>query len=310
MLICDANSKYVALKIYLCPFESVSSSHDVCKNGNRPAQLKNQLLKTWPIPKTAQDVASFIGFTNFYSKFIPCFEHRIHSLRELVKLDMSTNIESMWTDTHAKEMKDIIKVILSDLCLMRYSPIKRSYLRTDFSCFGFGVVLLQPDDHQPSLDAMRREMDGGHCEFMKDENTNLRLRPVAFASRVARGYETKLHSHLGEGFAGDWGINKFQHYLKGQLFTWITDCYAIKFVMSYEGSNPVVLRLQMRLGFWAFTCLHRNNKWLIDADYFSRCKEDLCLDPLYNEYLRFSSELQKLYPPPTGPMQPQNMPRY
>ena len=223
---------------------------------------------------------------------------------------MSTNIESLWPDVHAEEMKDIIKAILSDPCLMRYSPNKRCYLRTDFSSFGFGVVLLQPDDHQPSLDAMRREMNGGPCEFMTDENSHLRLRPIAFASRVARGYESKLHSHLGEGFAGDWGINKFQHHLKAKPFTWITDCFAIKFLMSYDGSNPVLLRLQMRLGLWPTSCVHRNNKWLIDADHFSRCKEDLCFDALYNQCLRFSSELRKLYPPPTGPIQAQNMPGY
>ena len=107
-------------------------------------------------------------------------------------------------------MKDIIKAILSEPCLMRFDPDKRCYLRTDFSRFGFGAVLLQLDDHKPSLDVMTREMNGGPCEFMTDKS-NLRLRPIAFASQAARGYESKLHSHLGEGFAGNWAINKFQH---------------------------------------------------------------------------------------------------
>ena len=41
------------------------------------------------------------------------------------------------------------------------------------------------------------------------------LRPVAFGRRRCRGNETRLHSHLGEGFAGDWAINKNRHMLFG-----------------------------------------------------------------------------------------------
>ena len=122
-------------------------------------------------------------------------------------------------------MDDMINAILSEPCLMRFSAHKRCYLRTDFSSKGFAAVLLQPDDHEPSLAAMRREMAGGPCEFMTDKTNSLRLRPIAFASRSARGYESKLHSHLGEGFAGDWAINKFQHRLKGQPFTWLLSLF-------------------------------------------------------------------------------------
>ena len=73
------------------------------------------------------------------------------------------------------------------------------------------------------------------------------LRPVCFGDRKTRGNEARLHSHLGEGFSGNWGINKCRQYLYAQRFVWVTDCYAIKFILSYEGSNPAVLCLQMRL---------------------------------------------------------------
>jgi hypothetical protein len=42
------------------------------------------------------------------------------------------------------------------------------------------------------------------------------LHPVAFGSRRCRGNEVRLHSHLGEGFAGDYAMNKCLHYLFGQ----------------------------------------------------------------------------------------------
>ncbi len=73
------------------------------------------------------------------------------------------------------------------------------------------------------------------------------LHPIAFGSRRCRGNEVRLHSHLGEGFAGDYAMNKCRHYLFGQRFVWVTDCYAIKFILSYDGANHAILRLQMRL---------------------------------------------------------------
>jgi hypothetical protein len=88
------------------------------------------------------------------------------------------------------------------------------------------------------------------------------LRPVAFGSRRCRGNEVHLHSHLGEGFAGDWAINKNRHYLFGKQFVWVTDCYAIRFILSYDGNNPAILRLQMRLMCWDVTIVHWNDSYL------------------------------------------------
>ena len=152
-------------------------------------------------------------------------------------------------------------------------------------------------------------MDGGPCEFMMPD-AKCRLRPVCFGSRKCRGKESKLHSHLGEGFCGDWAINKNRARLYGRRFTWITDCHALRFIMTYDGPNPVLLRLQMRFMMWSMDIIHRIAKWLTDADYFSRCGTDLCFDPLYSNYLRFTIELRKLYPPVSGPMQAANMPGF
>ena len=58
------------------------------------------------------------------------------------------------------------------------------------------------------------------------------------------------------------------------------------------------------------TLVHRNAKFVGDADYFSRCGTDMCFDEQYLQYLNFSKELRKLYPPVTGEMKPQNMPNY
>ena len=122
---------------------------------------------------------------------------------------------------------------------------KRLYLCTDYSALAFGFVALQPADDKDSLAAMRREIRGGPCELMTSGST-LYLRPVAFGSRKTRGNEKRLHLHLGEGYSGDWGINTCRHLCWGMRFTWATDCYGLKFILTYDGTNPALLRLQMR----------------------------------------------------------------
>jgi hypothetical protein len=73
------------------------------------------------------------------------------------------------------------------------------------------------------------------------------IHPVCFGARKCRGNEVWLHSHFGKCFAGDYGINKNRHYVFSQRFVWVTDCYVAKFLLTYKGGNPAILRLQMRL---------------------------------------------------------------
>ena len=79
----------------------------------------------------------------------------------------------------------------------------------------------------------------------------------------------------------------------GCRFVWVTDCYAVKFLLSYDGANQAILRLQMRLMGWDVDIVHRTNDYLVDADYWLRLDSDLCYDPLFKKYLRLVAEMQK-----------------
>jgi hypothetical protein len=153
-------------------------------------------------------------------------------------------------------------------------------------------------------------MRGDGFDFMTKTSSAV-LHPVAFGCRQTRGNETKLHSHLGEGFAGDWAINKNRHMCFGQRFTWVTDYYAIKFNLSYDGRNPSILRLQMRFMCWDMDIEHRNDTFLGDADYWSRLGEDLCFDPLLKTYIEQVNSFRQRSPSPTAlPPSPANMPYF
>jgi len=106
-------------------------------------------------------------------------------------------------------------------------------------------------------------------------------------------------------------MNKVRHMCYGRRFVWATDCYAVRFKLSYDGANQAILCLQMRLMGWDVDIVHRTNDYLVDAYYWSRLDSDLCYDPSFREYLHIVSDLRRAHPPLTDlPMKPENMPYY
>jgi hypothetical protein len=84
--ICKAYRLTLSLKkshFFLQRMESVRIN--VSPDGNRTAQSEHNLLCSWSKPKLVQDVASFVGFLQFYCTFIPFFEVRAEPLREIMK---------------------------------------------------------------------------------------------------------------------------------------------------------------------------------------------------------------------------------
>jgi hypothetical protein len=140
---------------------------------------------------------------------------------------------------------------------------------------------------------------GANFSFMTKTSSAV-LYTVAFGARCCHGNKVHLHSHLGKGFAGDWAMRKCCHMLFGQCFVWVTDCYAIKFILSYDGANPSILCLQMHLMGWDVDIVHR---FCLGTN--------LCFDPLFKTYLNLTCKLHLENPPPTSfPMKSKNMPYY
>jgi hypothetical protein len=219
---------------------------NVCPEGNHPAKSKHQLLETWPAPELVRNVAKFLGFVQFYSRFIPNFEIRVKDLRTVTKQDYTENVGPHWIPEAQAAWEDLKGAILADPCIQRFDHRKLIVLRSNFSAKGFGYVLLQPGKDEASTNTAKDYLEGKGFNFMTKDSKAI-LHPVCFGARRTRGNEVQLHSHLGEGFSGDYAINKCRSYVFGQRFVWVTDCYAIKFILSYEGGNPAILRLQMRL---------------------------------------------------------------
>jgi hypothetical protein len=157
---------------------------------------------------------------------------------------------------------------------------------------------------------MNAYQSGTDFSFMTKLSTAA-LHLVAFGARCCRSNEVCLHSYLGKGFSGDYVMNKCCHYLFGQRFVWVTNCYTIKFILLSDGANHTILHLQMRLMGWDINIVHRNDHYITNTDYWSCLGADLCFDPQFKTYLNITQMLHIKNPTPTlFPMKPKNMPYY
>ncbi len=155
---------------------------DVSPDENCPAMSKHELLKHWPIPEFVRDVAYFVGFLQFYGKFIPNFEIRVEPLHRIMERDHTEAVGNLWTPTACETFDDLRNSILCDPCLRRSNPKKLTVLRTDFSAKGFGYDVCQADDDDVSLALASQFMSGNGFHFLTKTNGGV-LYPFAFGSR-------------------------------------------------------------------------------------------------------------------------------
>jgi hypothetical protein len=187
LCVCQSQNLSLSLKkshIFPKRFEFVGVN--VSPDGNRPATSKHSLLHHWPAPKLVWVVAKFVGFAQFYLRFIPQFEQHISTLRAIMKNEYTDPVCPYWLSDAQAAFQDIRSALLSDPCLEWYNHHLLLILCTNFSTNGFGYVALQPGDNIESQLAMTRCMEGGKFEFM-DKSSKGILHPIAFGCRRTQG---------------------------------------------------------------------------------------------------------------------------
>ena len=272
--VCAVFKKYrVSFRLDKCDFlkpriEYVG--HDILADGNCPASSKFKLIDDWPLPNSGQSLFSFVGLVNFYHRYAPYMELRLKPLRKLVKKFYRKPIpENAWTEELKSLFSDLKQCITSSPVLARFDPNKPTFLKTDWSSEGMAYILMQPSDDAESQKAMKLLEKSGICKFELSKD-GARLKPVSFGSRSCNDNERYLHSFTGEVACGRWAISQNRKYLWGCHFYWLCDCSAVKEVLEYDGTIPMICRWAQELLGYQFTCIHRNAKMMTDVDALSR----------------------------------------
>ena len=114
----------------------------------QPGQLAMDPVKLdgiakWPSPTKVRDVQSFLGFANFYRRFIPNYSNIAQPLINLTK----KNVPWTWDTPHNKAFSTLKSLFLSQPTLQLPNPSRPFALATDASKFASGAILLQTDSN-------------------------------------------------------------------------------------------------------------------------------------------------------------------
>ena len=152
-------------------------------------QAKVHGILNWPTPKTLKNVQAFLGFCNFYRRFVQDFSALVHPLSQLTKKDTLF----VWGDTQEKVFKALITAFTTAPVLALPDHTKPFQLITDASAFATGAILEQPDVFN-------------------------RWHPIVYYSKSLQptGTEQNYEIHDLELLAIIQALETFRHYLEGR----------------------------------------------------------------------------------------------
>ena len=132
---------------------------------------KLQGILEWPTLKTVKEVQSFLGFGNFYWRFIKNFSHLAHPLNDLLKKDN----KFIWSNECQESFDLLKKRFTEEPVLMMPDHTRPFQMQVDSSLFATGGILTQMDtngDRHPcaylskSLTKEQRNYDTGDRELL------------------------------------------------------------------------------------------------------------------------------------------------
>jgi RNase H-like domain found in reverse transcriptase len=100
-------------------------------------------IRDWPVPTTLKQTQSFLGFGNFYRKFILHYSKLAQPLNDLMEKDKKFE----WTTDCQKAFDTMKKQFMEEPVLLMLNQSKPFQIESDASKVATGVVLTQLDSN-------------------------------------------------------------------------------------------------------------------------------------------------------------------
>jgi hypothetical protein len=146
--------------------------------------IKLKAVKDWPRPKTVKDIQKFLGFCNFYRRFVKDYSELAWPLFDLIK----KGEPFIWTDHHKCAFTGLQHALTSSSVLLLLDYICPFMLYTDASDYATSTILEQ-------------------------DNALGRSHPVAFYSKSLQLAECNYEIHDKELLTIIHALCHFCHYL-------------------------------------------------------------------------------------------------
>jgi len=161
----------------------------VGREGIKMSEEKIKGVLEWKSPTSLVEVQQFLGFANFYRRFIQDYSRVARPLTELTKGDGK---DWKWTNEAEQAFKELKMRFTTAPILAHFEPERPAIVETDASDFALGAVLSQRDDDN-------------------------RLHPNAFHSRKFTPAEINYEIHDKELLAIVDSFKHWRRYLEGAL---------------------------------------------------------------------------------------------
>ena len=106
---------------------------------------KTEVITNWPVPKSVHDVQVFLGFCNFYRKFIPQYSRTAYPLTQLLRKE-AQSAPFAWHNDAQHAFEQLRSAFGTDTILRHFDPTRPIIVETDASDFAVAAVLSQTFD--------------------------------------------------------------------------------------------------------------------------------------------------------------------
>lgn len=233
-----------------CEFNVTSTKYlgfIVSTDGIRVDPAKVEVVKNWAPPSSVRGIQSFLGFCNFYRRFIRDFGRIARPLTHLTKKDVDFRF-----DAKCHEAFEILRqALISAPVLAHYDPQLQCKLETDASDGVLGAVLSQ--------------------QHGKD------WKPVAYFSKSMAPAELNYTIHDKEMLSIVKSLKEWRAELQASPFEVpvVTDHKALEVFMTTKSLNGRQARWAEFLADFRILITFRSGKENIPADILTRREEDL-----------------------------------
>ncbi len=132
---------HLFLKAKKCSFHQTSVQflgYNIDQNGIQMDEGKVAAIKDWPIPITLKELQRFLGFSNFYRRFIRGYNTIANPLTNLLENKPKS---LSWTPSATEAFHKLKDAFISTPILIHPDPNKPFIVEVDASTTGVGVVL-------------------------------------------------------------------------------------------------------------------------------------------------------------------------
>jgi len=203
--------------------------------------VKTAAINDWPTPYTKKELQRFLGFCNFYRRFIQDYSAIAKPLTTL-----TGNIDWSWTPNEHFTFEHLIHAITSDPILHLPKRHGKFRVEADASDYAIGAVLSQLHD------------DVWH--------------PIAYLSKTLTAPQRNYEVYDKELLAIMESLDAWRHYLIGadEEFEIWTDHQNLQYFRNPQRLNRRQARWVSQLADYHFTLHHKAGSANVKADFLSR----------------------------------------